>query len=248
MAGHAASVFRARPQGARRGSGGSGAARTSMPLAAVVSSARDAGARSCRLREGSMKTFAEARRFLLDRREDYDGAVAGFRWPEGGGIQLGLRPFRRPSWPPTPNTATARRSASSTSPPAVTTRSRSSRCRGDRIASANLLASLGVRRGDRLVLLVGGIAPLWETILAAMKLGAVVIPATDPSHADRVDRPARPRPRPSRRCGARPGHEVRRGVRPGRAACRDVGRARARLGEPRSGGIVPGDFRAGRAG
>ena len=29
-----------------------------------------------------MTTFAEARQFLLDHREDYAGAYAGFRWPE----------------------------------------------------------------------------------------------------------------------------------------------------------------------
>ena len=43
---------------------------------------------------------------------------------------------------------------------------------------ANWLRDLGVRRGDRVLLMVGNIAPLWEVILAAIKLGAVVIPAT----------------------------------------------------------------------
>src|SRR5205823_13906956 len=43
---------------------------------------------------------------------------------------------------------------------------------------ANFLRAEGVKRGDHLLLLLGNVAPLWETMLAAMKLGVVVIPAT----------------------------------------------------------------------
>ena len=43
---------------------------------------------------------------------------------------------------------------------------------------ANWLRGLGARRGDRLLLMLGNIAPLWEVILAAMKLGVVIIPAS----------------------------------------------------------------------
>jgi acetyl-CoA synthetase len=43
---------------------------------------------------------------------------------------------------------------------------------------ANWLRGLGVRRGDRMLLMLGNVAPLWEVILAAMKLGAVIIPAS----------------------------------------------------------------------
>ena len=43
---------------------------------------------------------------------------------------------------------------------------------------ANWLRDLGVRRGDRVLVMLGNIAPLWEVILAAIKLGAVIIPAT----------------------------------------------------------------------
>ena len=43
---------------------------------------------------------------------------------------------------------------------------------------ANWLRDLGVRRGDRVLLMLGNIAPLWEVILAAIKCGAVIIPAS----------------------------------------------------------------------
>jgi len=43
---------------------------------------------------------------------------------------------------------------------------------------AGWLRGLGLRRGDRVLLMLGNIAPLWEIILAAMKLGAVIIPAS----------------------------------------------------------------------
>src|ERR1700735_5537580 len=43
---------------------------------------------------------------------------------------------------------------------------------------ANWLRGLGVRRGGRRLLILGNIVPLWEVILAAMKLGAVIIPAS----------------------------------------------------------------------
>jgi acetyl-CoA synthetase len=43
---------------------------------------------------------------------------------------------------------------------------------------ANHLRALGVRRGERILLMLGNDVALWETMLAAFKLGAVVIPAT----------------------------------------------------------------------
>ena len=43
---------------------------------------------------------------------------------------------------------------------------------------ANGLRALGVKRGDRILMMLGNVVPLWETMLAAQKLGAVVIPAT----------------------------------------------------------------------
>ena len=54
---------------------------------------------------------------------------------------------------------------------------------------ANFLHDLGARPGDRILLMMGNEVPLWETMLAAIKLGAVVIPATTLlSGADLADR------------------------------------------------------------
>ncbi len=54
------------------------------------------------------------------------------------------------------------------------------------------LRSLGVRRGDPVLLMLGNRAEVWETMLAAIKLGAIVIPtytaATPAELADRLDR------------------------------------------------------------
>ena len=57
---------------------------------------------------------------------------------------------------------------------------------------ANWLRGLGVRRGDHVLLMLGNVVPLWEVMLAAIKLGAVIIPAsTLLQPADLADRVAR---------------------------------------------------------
>jgi acetyl-CoA synthetase len=62
--------------------------------------------------------------------------------------------------------------------------------RSDQVAS--WLRGLGVARGDRLLVALGNAVPLWETMLAAMKLGAVIIPAatllTREDLRDRIER------------------------------------------------------------
>src|SRR6202012_6122502 len=62
--------------------------------------------------------------------------------------------------------------------------------RSDQVA--NFLEDLGVSRGDRVLIMLGNIIPLWETMLACIKLGAVMIPATTLlNHTDVADRLAR---------------------------------------------------------
>jgi acetyl-CoA synthetase len=57
---------------------------------------------------------------------------------------------------------------------------------------ANWLRGLGVRRGDHILLMLGNVVPLWEVMLAAIKLGALVIPASTLLQtgdlADRIER------------------------------------------------------------
>ena len=43
---------------------------------------------------------------------------------------------------------------------------------------AGYLRKHGVERGDRILVMLANVAPLWETMLAAIRLGAVLIPAT----------------------------------------------------------------------
>ncbi|SEP87586.1 acetyl-CoA synthetase [Solimonas aquatica] len=58
--------------------------------------------------------------------------------------------------------------------------------------AANFLRGLGVRRGDRVLLMLPNTVELWEITLGAMKLGAVLSPATTLlSQADLADRISR---------------------------------------------------------
>ncbi|MGF1464681.1 MAG: AMP-binding protein [Sandaracinaceae bacterium] len=58
--------------------------------------------------------------------------------------------------------------------------------------AANVLRGLGVERGDRVLLMLPNVAPLWEVMVAAIKLGAVIVPATTllegDDLSDRLDR------------------------------------------------------------
>lgn len=57
---------------------------------------------------------------------------------------------------------------------------------------AHYMRDIGVKRGDRILLVLGNEVALWETMLGAFKLGAVVVPATEmltPADLqDRIDR------------------------------------------------------------
>jgi acetyl-CoA synthetase len=127
--------------------------------------------------------FFLARDFLLSNREDYAAACAGFRWPSLDRFNWALDYFdelardndRTALWLVDDDGAEHRLGFAEL-------RDRSNR-------AANLLRQSGVRRGDRVLVMLPNVVPLWEITLAAMKLGAVISPATTLlSHADLLDR------------------------------------------------------------
>jgi acetyl-CoA synthetase len=138
-----------------------------------------------------MTSFAEARAFLLAHRTDQDAACAGFRWPDPLAFNWALDWFDAEL---AANPASRDRPALWIFETACDRETRLSFAELSRRSNqvANYLRSLGLRRGDHLLLLLGNVAPLWETMLAAMKLGAVVIPATTlltgDELADRIER------------------------------------------------------------
>src|SRR5467141_3456756 len=124
-----------------------------------------------------MTTFQDARSFLLKHRTDYDAAVNGFRWPDPVPFNWALDWFdaelaRNPESKDRPALWIV--DAASDRETRMSFRALSRRSN----QVANFLKAQGLKRGDHLLLLLGNVIPLWETMLAAMKLGVVVIPAT----------------------------------------------------------------------
>jgi acetyl-CoA synthetase len=134
--------------------------------------------------------FRAARDLLLRYRDDYDAARREFAWPELDEFNWALDWFDVIA-AEHPNQAGLRIVADDgdTSLTYAELATRSGQV-------ANWLRGLGVRRGDRVLLMLGNVVPLWEVILATMKLGAVTIPAsTLLGPADLTDRITRGRVR-----------------------------------------------------
>ncbi|BAN48031.1 AMP-binding protein [Metapseudomonas resinovorans] len=120
----------------------------------------------------TLHPFVAARDFLLAHRTDYDTAVRHFKWPELGSFNWALDYFDV--------------MARGNDAPAlwiVGDQGREQRfsfqdlsTRSNRVA--NHLRQLGVKRGERILLMLGNEVALWDIMLAAFKLGAVLIPAT----------------------------------------------------------------------
>ena len=126
-----------------------------------------------------MASFAEARDFILAHRTDYATAYAGFEWPNPDEFNFALDWFdavlAQGEQGQRPALRIVGAGAAEVSFAELSARSN---------AVANGLRDLGVKRGDRILLMLGNVVPLWETMLAAMKLGAVVVPATTLLTAD----------------------------------------------------------------
>src|SRR5450432_3586700 len=125
----------------------------------------------------SMTTFQEAHAFLLKHRIDYDTAVAEFRWPDPVPFNWALDWFdaELARNPQSKDRAALWIVDAGSNREAKLSFEALSR-RSNQVA--NFLRAQGLKRGDHLLLLLGNVIPLWETMLAAMKLGVVVIPAT----------------------------------------------------------------------
>jgi acetyl-CoA synthetase len=131
----------------------------------------------------SSRRFIEVRDQLLHCREDWAGAQRQFRWPV-------LEEF---NWVrdyfdvvAAGNGAPALRVVDDAGGDQSLTFSELAQ-RSAQVA--NFLASEGLRAGDRLLIMLPNCVPLWETMLAAIRLGAVMIPATTLlEHEDLRDR------------------------------------------------------------
>jgi acetyl-CoA synthetase len=133
-----------------------------------------------------LKAFLEARDFLFRYRTDYQAAYRDFRWPKLAHFNWALDYFDvmaagnpRPAlWVVEENGTQTRLSFAQMSE------------RSNRVA--NFMRAAGMRRGDRLLMMLGNEVPLWDFMLAAIKMGVVVIPATTLLAADdlrdRLDR------------------------------------------------------------
>jgi acetyl-CoA synthetase len=128
--------------------------------------------------------YRAARDQLLALRGRHDRAVAEFRWPDLGD---------RFNWAVDWFDAIARGNGRAAlviagADGAATTRTFDEMARrSDQVAA--WLAGQGVRRGDRVLLMLGNQVELWESMLAIMKLGAVIMPTTTAlGPADLTDR------------------------------------------------------------
>ncbi|MGA4838839.1 AMP-binding protein [Streptomyces sp. G45] len=135
---------------------------------------------------GGTERFRVARDFLLRHREDYATAYEGFAWPRPERFNWAL------DWFDVIADGNDRTALHIVEEDGTETKLSFAELSRRSARAANWLRERGVRAGDRIIVMLGNQAELWEVALAAMKLRAVVIPATPLLGAvdlrDRVER------------------------------------------------------------
>jgi acetyl-CoA synthetase len=130
--------------------------------------------------------FLAARDALQAQSHDYSRAVADFRWPDFEHFNWALDYFDTIARDnPAPALRILEESGAEASLSYAQLSARSSQV-------AHFLQRHGAVKGDRVLLMLGNELPLWEVMLASIKLGLVVIPATTllsgPDLLDRLER------------------------------------------------------------
>ena len=118
-----------------------------------------------------LNAFLSARDFLLQHRTDYSFAYQNFRWPQLTHFNWALDYFDGIA---RGNQKTALWIVDESGSEVKLSYDQMSR-RSNQVA--NFLRRIGVRRGDRIIVMLPNVVAMWEVMLAAMKLGAVMIPA-----------------------------------------------------------------------
>src|ERR1017187_5300849 len=119
--------------------------------------------------------FRGARDLLLSARTDYDRAVAEYDPPRPQEFNWALDWFDQVAADASTGARVALKIVEADGTSSSLTYAEMS-ARSSQVAS--WLSSLGAAKGDRLLLILGNQVELWETMLACIKLGVVVIPAT----------------------------------------------------------------------
>jgi acetyl-CoA synthetase len=116
--------------------------------------------------------FLDARNLLIKHRTDYDAAYSEFSWPQLDRFNWAIDYFDSIAQK---NNAPALHIVEDSGLQSILSYAELSE-RSNQVA--NWLIGQGIQKSDRILLMIGNEVPLWETMLAAIKLGAVLIPAT----------------------------------------------------------------------